>query len=97
MGGSDMDVMYYRTQDGLADYGFSFEPQPDGTWRAYVERQPSYGTRSTDAHSTHRLSAGGRKFVCWTTAFRTEAEARAVAQRWADSTQRYIRFGERFG
>ena len=84
---------FYRTRDRAADYGFSFEQQSDGTWRAYIEGQPSYHGRATDAHSTHRLSAGTRKYVCWTTPLETIEDAKRVAALWADKTQGYIRTG----
>jgi hypothetical protein len=87
---------YYRTSDGSADYLFSFELQSDGTWRAYIERQPSYQGRATDAHSTHRLSAGNRQFICWTHPLRSLEEAKQVAALWADKTQQYIRTGRAF-
>ena len=84
---------YYRTSDGRADYRFIFEEQPDATWRAYIEDQPSYRDRAADSHSTHRLSDGGRKYVCWTTPLRSLEEAKQVAALWADKTQEYIRTG----
>ncbi len=84
---------WYRTQDGAKDYAFSFEQQSNGIWRAYIDSQPSYQGRATDAHSTHRLSDGNRKYVCWTTALNSLAEAKQVASLWADTTQRYIRTG----
>jgi len=87
---------YYRTSDGSADYQFVFEEQPDGTWRAYIEEQPSYCGRVTDAHSTHRLSDGSRKYVCWTKPLRSIEEAKQVAALWADKTQQYIRTGSGF-
>jgi hypothetical protein len=87
---------YYRTADGSADYKFSFEEQGDGTWRAYIESQPSYRSRATDAHSTHRLSVGSRKYVCWTSELRSLDEAKRVAALWANKTQEYIRTGKTF-
>jgi hypothetical protein len=87
---------YYRTRDGAADYGFSLEEQPDGTWRAYITAQPSYRGHSADAHSTHRLSDGMRKYVCWTSRLRSLEEAKGVAALWADKTQNYIRTGNTF-
>jgi len=88
--------IFYRTKDGLADYKFSFEQQRDGTWRVYIEDQPSYGIRDTGAHPTHRLSDGERKYICWTLPLPTEQAARQVAAMWADATQEYIRTGKRF-
>lgn len=87
---------YYRTRDGLAYFHFSFEEADDGTWRAYIDQQPSYAGRATDAHSTHRLSDGDRKYVCWTSSLRSLNEAKKVAAFWADKTQEYIRLGRRF-
>jgi hypothetical protein len=45
-------------------YGFSFESQSDGTVRAYIDRMPSYGSRSTSLHDTHRRIDGSRYYVC---------------------------------
>ena len=87
---------YYRTRDGVADYLFIFEEQRDGTWRAYIEQQPSYRGRASDAHSTHRLSDGSRKYVCWTESLQSLEEAKRIAALWADKTQEYIRTGTRF-
>jgi hypothetical protein len=91
-----MAVVYYRTSDGSADYGFSFERQSNGTWRAFIASQPSYNGRPSGAHATHRLSDGGRQYVCWNRELSTEAEARQVAAHWADKTQEYIRSGRQF-
>jgi hypothetical protein len=89
-------TIYYRTKDGQADYAFNVERQSDGTWRSYIERQPPYQGRADDAHSTHRLSDGSRKYVCWNSPLRSEAQAKTVAAVWADATQLYIRNGKRF-
>lgn len=87
----------YRTRDGRADYVFSFEQQSNGSWRAYIVSQPSYGLlRDKDCHTTHRLTDGGRHYVCWTNELRSLSELRQVAALWADSTQNYIRTGKRF-
>ena len=32
----------YQIQDGLADYGFAIEFQPDTGWRVYIICQPFY-------------------------------------------------------
>lgn len=84
--------IYYRTQDGLADYGFSFEQQSGGAWRAYIVSQPAYGTRDTSLIKTHRMH-DGRYYVCWTPEPRTLEDLKKVVRLWADRTQRYIRFG----
>ena len=87
---------YYRTKDGAADYAFSFEQQPDETWRIYIEGQPDYGSRTAESHSTHRLSDGDRKYVCWTTPLGSLEVAKQVAALWADETQKYILTGTGF-
>jgi len=88
--------IYYRTRDGLADYRFSIERQTNGAYRVFILAQPSYGSKSTAAHATHRLSAGGRHYVCWNRPLRSEGEAKTVAALWADATQQYIKSGRRF-
>lgn len=88
--------LYYRTEDGGADYGFSFEIQSNGTWRVYIESQPSYRGRATDAHSTHRLSDNGSMFICWDRPISTYKAAKNIAALWANKTQEYIRTGRRF-
>lgn len=87
---------FYRTKDGRVDYEFSFEEQADGSWRAYIANQPSYGNRPSGCHTTHRLSDGLRKYVCWTQKLQTLQDAKQVAAMWADKTQEYIRTGARF-
>jgi hypothetical protein len=89
-------MVYYRTRDGRADYGFSFEGQRDGTWRVYIQSQPHYGGRATDAHSTHRFSDGSRQYICWDRPIRSYEDAKEIAALWADKTQEYIRSGRRF-
>lgn len=91
-----MSTIYYRTRDGRADYGFSFERLPNGTFRAYIDSQPSYQGRDEGAHPTHRLRDGSRPYVCWTDPVRSEDHIRQVAATWADATQEYIRTGRRF-
>ena len=86
----------YRTKDGNANYGFSIERLSNGNYRVYIDGQPSYGSRNTGFESTHRLSDGGRHYVCWTGALKTLSEAKHVAARWADNTQQYIKSGRRF-
>ena len=92
-------MIYYRTKDGLEDYKFSIERQSDGTYRAYILYQPSYGLRDTGLHATHRLSAesgridGARYRVCWLPEPRSEDDLKKVISYWADLTQVYIRTG----
>jgi len=86
----------YRTEDGADYFCFSFEKQADGSWRAYILEHPPYGERASDAHTTHRLSDGGRKYVCWSSPLQSLEQAEHVAKAWAEATQGYIRTGARF-
>jgi hypothetical protein len=86
----------YRTKDGQADYEFSFERQSNGQWRAYILSQPSYRSRPTDSHSTHRLTDGDRKYVCLKTPPRDVDNLKTVVAKWSDCTQDYIKYGIRF-
>jgi hypothetical protein len=70
-------------------YKFSFE-QVGSVWRAYILSQPSYGSRSTDLHPTHRNRDGNRYFVCWSPEPTSFADIKAVANSWASRTERYI-------
>lgn len=89
---SGKKVIYYRTKEGLADYGFLFDQRPDG-YRIYIIQQPSYEGRADDSHTAHRLHDGHGAYICWNGKLETESQARHVAARWADGTQSYIRFG----
>lgn len=93
---SNETTIYYRTKDGLADYGFAFSRMSAGFYRVYIVSQPSYGFRDTSVHATHRLTDGDRRYICWTGVLRTEEQARAVAAAWADRTQEYIVSGKSF-
>jgi hypothetical protein len=88
-----MSTVYYRTKDGREDYGFSFERQADGSVRPFIASMPSYGSRGTGLHTTHRLTSSGRYYVCWDQPLRTEGDAKQVVARWSDLTQEYIRSG----
>ena len=89
-------VSYYRTQDGKADYRFSFEEIDHNQWRVYILEQPSYGSRSSGSLETHRLRDGKRTSICVTKTITSLHEARRLASLWADCTQKYIRQGSKF-
>lgn len=83
-------LISYRTACGEADFTFSFEEQPGGSWLPIIISQPSYNGRPEDAHSTHRLaSADGRLTVCWTEPIYSLEDAKKVAALWADETMKY--------
>lgn len=85
--------IFYRTKDGRTDYGFSIEQQSDGSLRAFIASMPGYGSRSTDAHTTHRLTDNGRHFICWNKKLYDEDELKSVISLWSDATQEYIKSG----
>jgi hypothetical protein len=73
-------------------YKFSFE-QVGSVWRAYILHQPSYGSRGTGLHATHRRSDGNRYFVCWEPEPTSYAALRTICDQWARRTERYIKSG----
>jgi hypothetical protein len=90
-------IVHYRTRDGLCDYSFSIKQRASGRFRSYIISQPDYGSRSTDAHSTHRhWDVKGRAYVCWSKPITSEEDALRVCAAWADATQEYIKFGTQF-
>ncbi len=91
---AEVNQIYYRTKDGRADYGFSLEQQSDGSFRAYITSMPSYGSRNTSLHTTHRLTDTGRFYVCWNQKIYSSTELKQVVALWADLTQRYIKTGK---
>lgn len=90
---TEVSTTYYRTRDGQADYGFSFERLSDGSIRPYITSMPSYGGRSTGLHTTHRLQDGGRYYVCWDRPLYNVADVKQVVSMWSDLTQEYIKTG----
>jgi hypothetical protein len=77
-------------------YEFSFERQSDGSVRTYIERQPSYGSRSSAPGIVHRNKDGNRYYICVLDQPRTVSEARVVAEEWTKRNDRYIRTGVSF-
>lgn len=82
----------YTTTRGRT-YEFELRRQSDGGIRAYIARQPSYGSRDTGMASTHRLFDGNRPYICWTTKLTSEKDALQVAAGWAARTDVYIDTG----
>lgn len=93
-------VLAYRTRDNTQDYWFDFVYQPDGTIRIYILSQPGYGNRSDDSHPTHRLYDNARQqhYICIQEGLDpTNMEhAQNWTREWAESTEKYRRFGTRF-
>jgi len=85
---------FYRTRCRRSDFEFSFEEQPDGSWRAYILSQPPYRGRCEDELETHRLTGGdGRRYVCFEPSPSSLSDMKAVAALWADTTMIYIETG----
>lgn len=91
-----MAVMDYRTQDGLADYGFAIEYQPDGGWRVYIIFQPLHQGHDDSLQLPYQsVDRKGRRYVNWSSTLDNLAEARTVAALWAELIQGYQRPPER--
>ena len=85
-----MTVMTYRTQDGLADYGFSIEFKPWTGWRVYVIFSPFHQNLGDSASLPHQsIDDNGRRYVNWSAKLDSLGEARTVAELWAEMIQRY--------
>jgi hypothetical protein len=90
MKGNIMTVMNYRTQDGLADYGFSIEYQPGIGWRAYIIFRPLHQDHDENVQFPHQSTDdSGRRYVDWAAKVDSLGEARTVAELWAEMIQRY--------
>ena len=87
-----MTVMDYRTQDGLADYGFSIEFQPDGGWRVYIIFLPfSYDHDDSPQLPYQSIDHNGRRYVDWSSKLDSLGDAKKVAELWAELIHRYQR------
>jgi hypothetical protein len=85
MKGVAMVVMDYRTQDGLAHYGFSIEFQPDRGWRVYILFDSFRKGQNDGPQSPYdALDNDGRRYVDWRSKLDSPADARAVAELWAE-------------
>jgi hypothetical protein len=85
-----MAVMDYRTQDGLADYGFSIEFQPGEGWRAYTIFMPFYQDHNDSPQLPYQsIDCNGRRYVNWSAKLNSLGDARTVAALWAELIQRY--------
>ncbi|MGH3785241.1 MAG: hypothetical protein ACRDRG_01525 [Pseudonocardiaceae bacterium] len=90
-----MAVINYRTQDGLADYGFSIEFQPGIGWRVYVMFD-SFPQGQNDSLQLPYQSFDdkGRRYVDWQSELNSLGDARTVAELWAELAERYQRVQE---
>lgn len=86
-----MTVMSYRTQDGLADYGFSIEFQPSKGWRIYIAFNPFRPGNKNSHDLPYQFVEDGRCRVDWPSKLDSLGEAKTVAALWAELAQRYQR------
>ncbi len=90
-----MAVMDYRTQDGLADYGFSIEFQSDEGWRVYIIFQPFHQGHDDSSDLPYQsFDHNGRRYVNWSSKLDNLGDARTVAALWAELIHRYQRTQE---
>jgi hypothetical protein len=81
-------VCDYRTQDGLADYGFSIEFQPDIGWRVYIVFQPYPQGRDDSLESSYQsIDSDGRRYVNWPSRLDSLGDAKTIAALWAELAQ----------
>lgn len=92
-----MTVMDYRTQDGLAHYGFSIEFELDVGWRIYIIFQPLYEDQDSLQPPYQSIDHDERRYVNWSSRIDSLGEARTVAALWAELIQRCQRVGGRKG
>jgi hypothetical protein len=91
----DYTIVYAPPSDPQMRFRFTIVRCANGDFRAYIRQQPGYGSRATDAHSTHRLRDARGHFVCWQPMPKTAADILRVTRLWADRTARYITTGTR--
>lgn len=85
-----MAVMEYRTQDGLADYGFSIEFQSDVGWRSYIIFQLSQQGHDDSLSLPYQsIDHNGRRYVDWSAKIDSLGDAKTVAALWAELIQRH--------
>ena len=88
----------YRTNDGGGYFKFRFYPIGD-YYEIDILAMPSYGSRSSDMHSTHRLPSGrGGYKICFgdPRILRDLNTAKKWAAVWSEYTNRYIKYGNAF-
>src|SRR5262249_14310743 len=89
-----MAILAYRTQDGLADYGFSIEFLPDIGWRIYIVFAPGHQNEGESPRFPYQATdKHGRDYVDWSARIENLGEAKVVAELWAELTRCYQRIG----
>jgi hypothetical protein len=87
--------MDYRTQDGLADYGFSIEFESRRGWRVYIIFQSfQQGHDDSLGLPYQSIDGNGLRYVDWPDRLDSLGDAKTVAALWAELAQRYQRTQE---
>ena len=78
-------------------YVFNYE-KVGSSWRAYIMNSPSYGSRASGAHATHRHYDSSRNlhYICFTPAPTRLEDITQVSKTWAKCTTSYIDTGKTF-
>ena len=88
MEGKAVVVVNYQTRDGLAEYAFSAEFQPDKGWRVYIVFQPYHQDEEVDPRLPYQsVDSDGRRYVDWPSRIDNLGDARMVAELWAERIQ----------
>jgi hypothetical protein len=81
-------VMDYPTRDGRAEYGFSIEFQPDGSWRIYIVIQPPRRNCENNSKFPYLVAYDERRpYVNWPAKIDNLSDAKKVAQLWAETSR----------
>ncbi len=92
MKGETMAVLDYRTRDGLADYGFSIEFEPNVGWRVYIVFESFYGDHDDSLQLPYQSTDDkGRRYINWSPKLDSLGDAKTVAALWAELVHRYRR------
>lgn len=84
-----MAVMSYRTEDGLADYGFAIEFDLDIGWRVYIVFRSSCESRNDSLQLPYQsIGCNGERYVNWPSRLDSLGDARTVAALWAELIHR---------
>lgn len=94
------EYLVYRTNDGRHHYRFHFSRQSNRRYQIYIVEQPHYNGRATDSHSTHRYWDASQQqyYLCISESLQPTnmTHARNWAKEWAESTERYRKYGITF-
>ena len=96
--GDAYGIFDYQTRDGYFDFQFELKPVSNEV-RIFILKQPPYGGRPDDGHSTHRYGLeANRPYICITLAAAPTnvPDALSWLVYWAEQTAQYIRTGRTF-